>query len=82
MLAIRNCKQTLVDYVSARLSAMMNCPGDFEEFENKLDQVLFVSATPGDYEYDHELHAEQTDPSHFWSSGPTKVEVRLVEGQT
>ena len=37
-----------------------NRPLSFEEFESKLDQVMFVSATPGQYEYDHELlRAEQ-----------------------
>ena len=52
----------------------------FEEFENKLDQVLFVSATPGDYEYDHELlRAEQIiRPTGLLDP---KVEVRPVEGQ-
>ena len=64
----QNRKQTLVDYGFRLPSAKDNRPLSFEEFENKLDQVLFVSATPGDYEYDHEL----LDP---------KVEVRPVEGQ-
>ena len=76
----QNRKQTLVDYGFRLPSAKDNRPLSFEEFENKLDQVLFVSATPGDYEYDHELlRAEQIirptgrlDP---------KVEVRPVEGQ-
>ena len=48
----QNRKQTLVDYGFRLPSAKDNRPLSFEEFENKLDQVLFVSATPGDYEYD------------------------------
>ena len=48
-------KQTLVDYGFRLPSAKDNRPLSFEEFESKLDQVMFVSATPGQYEYDHEL---------------------------
>ena len=76
----QNRKQTLVDYGFRLPSAKDNRPLSFEEFENKLDQVLFVSATPGDYEYEHELlRAEQIIPP----SGllDPKVEVRPVEGQ-
>ena len=47
-------KQTLVDYGFRLPSAKDNRPLSFEEFESKLDQVMFVSATPGQYEYDHE----------------------------
>jgi excinuclease ABC subunit B len=43
-------KQTLVDYGFRLPSAMDNRPLNFEEFEKRIDQVLFVSATPGDYE--------------------------------
>ena len=43
-------KQTLVDYGFRLPSALDNRPLNFEEFESKLDQVLFVSATPADYE--------------------------------
>ena len=73
-------KQTLVDYGFRLPSAKDNRPLSFEEFESKLDQVMFVSATPGQYEYEHELlRAEQ-------SIRPTglldpKVEVRPIEGQ-
>ena len=64
----QNRKQTLVDYGFRLPSAKDNRPLSFEEFENKLDQVLFVSATPGDYEYDHELlRAEQIiRPTGLW----------------
>lgn len=43
-------KQVLVDYGFRLPSAMDNRPLKFEEFENKLNQVIYVSATPGDYE--------------------------------
>ena len=73
-------KTTLVEYGFRLPSAKDNRPLSFDEFESKLNQVLFVSATPGKYESEHELlRAEQVirptgllDPS---------VEVRPVEGQ-
>ncbi len=76
----QNRKQTLVDYGFRLPSAKDNRPLSFEEFENKLDQVLFVSATPGEYEYDHELlRAEQIiRPTGLLDP---KVEVRPVQGQ-
>ena len=43
-------KQTLVDYGFRLPSALENRPLKFEEFENKTNQVIYVSATPGDYE--------------------------------
>ena len=43
-------KKTLVDYGFRLPSALDNRPLNFEEFENKIDQVIYVSATPGDYE--------------------------------
>lgn len=43
-------KMTLVDYGFRLPSALDNRPLKFEEFEKKLDQVIYVSATPGDYE--------------------------------
>ena len=73
-------KQTLVDYGFRLPSAKDNRPLNFGEFESKLDQVLFVSATPDDYEMDHELlRAEQIiRPTGLLDP---KVEVRPVEGQ-
>ena len=73
-------KQTLIDYGFRLPSAMDNRPLNFTEFEDKIDQLLFVSATPGPYEAEHEmLRAEQVirptgllDPEIF---------VRPVEGQ-
>ncbi len=46
----RQRKQTLVDYGFRLPSALDNRPLRFEEFENKINQVIYVSATPGDYE--------------------------------
>ena len=76
----QNRKQTLVDYGFRRPSAKDNRPLSFDEFEQKLDQVLFVSATPGEYEADHELlRAEQIiRPTGLLDP---EVEVRPVEGQ-
>lgn len=73
-------KQTLVDYGFRLPSAKDNRPLSFDEFESKLDQVMFVSATPGQYEADHELlRAEQIiRPTGLLDP---KVEVRPIEGQ-
>ncbi len=76
----RSRKQTLVDYGFRLPSALDNRPLNFEEFESKIDQMLFVSATPSVYEQEHELlRTEQIirptgllDPEIF---------VRPVEGQ-
>ena len=76
----RSRKQTLVDYGFRLPSALDNRPLNFEEFESKINQMLFVSATPSAYEAEHELlRAEQIirptgllDPEIF---------VRPVEGQ-
>ena len=48
-------KSTLVEYGFRLPSAKDNRPLNFEEFESKIDQMLFVSATPSDYESEHEL---------------------------
>ncbi len=73
-------KSTLVDYGFRLPSAKDNRPLNFEEFESKINQVLFVSATPGPYEEEHELlRAEQViRPTGLLDPG---VEVRPVEGQ-
>ena len=73
-------KRTLVDYGFRLPSALDNRPLSFDEFEQKIDQVLFVSATPGPYEADHELlRAEQViRPTGLLDP---EVEVRPVEGQ-
>ena len=73
-------KTTLVDYGFRLPSAKDNRPLNFEEFESKIDQVLFVSATPGEYEEEHELlRAEQIiRPTGLLDP---MVEVRPVDGQ-
>ena len=76
----RSRKTTLVDYGFRLPSALDNRPLSFEEFENKIDQILFVSATPGEYEANHEmLRAEQIiRPTGLLDP---EVEIRPVEGQ-
>ncbi len=73
-------KRTLVEYGFRLPSALDNRPLSFDEFEDKIDQVLFVSATPGSYEGEHELlRAEQViRPTGLLDP---EVEVRPVEGQ-
>ena len=73
-------KSTLVDYGFRLPSAKDNRPLNFEEFEERIDQVMFVSATPGPYEESHELlRAEQIiRPTGLLDP---YVEVRPVEGQ-
>ena len=73
-------KRTLVEYGFRLPSALDNRPLSFEEFESKIDQVMFVSATPGKYEEEHELlRAEQViRPTGLLDP---EVEVRPVEGQ-
>ena len=73
-------KTPLVDYGIRLPSAKDNRPLNFSEFESKIDQMMFVSATPGPYEGDHEmLRAEQIiRPTGLLDP---QVEVRPVEGQ-
>ena len=73
-------KSTLVDYGFRLPSAKDNRPLNFSEFESKIDQMMFVSATPGPYEAEHEmLRAEQIiRPTGLLDP---HVEVRPVEGQ-
>ena len=73
-------KRTLVEYGFRLPSALDNRPLSFDEFESKMDQVMFVSATPGKYEEEHELlRAEQViRPTGLLDP---EVEVRPVEGQ-
>ena len=73
-------KETLVEYGFRLPSAMDNRPLRFEEFEQKVDQLLFVSATPGKYEEAHEmLRAEQIiRPTGLLDP---EISVRPVNGQ-
>ena len=76
----RSRKTTLVDYGFRLPSALDNRPLNFGEFEEKIDQLLFVSATPSDYEAEHELlKAEQLiRPTGLLDP---EIEVRPVYGQ-
>ena len=76
----RSRKTTLVEYGFRLPSALDNRPLNFGEFEERIDQLLFVSATPGPYEADHELlRAEQIiRPTGLLDP---RVEVRPVNGQ-
>lgn len=76
----RSRKKTLVDYGFRLPSALDNRPLNFEEFESKVNQMLFVSATPGEYEERNELlRAEQViRPTGLLDP---EVKVRPVEGQ-
>ena len=76
----RSRKTTLVDYGFRLPSALDNRPLNFEEFEGKIDQMLFVSATPNKYENEHELlRAEQIiRPTGLLDP---EISVRPVEGQ-
>lgn len=76
----RSRKNTLVDFGFRLPSALDNRPLNFEEFEQHIDQLLFVSATPSDYEQNHELmRAEQIIRPTGLLDPP--IEVCPVEGQ-
>ena len=73
-------KKTLVEYGFRLPSALDNRPLNFGEFESKIDQIMFVSATPGDYEEEHELLRTEQVIRPTGLLDP-EVEVRPVEGQ-
>ncbi|MDE7057205.1 MAG: excinuclease ABC subunit UvrB [Lachnospiraceae bacterium] len=73
-------KGTLVDYGFRLPSAKDNRPLAFEEFESKINQLLFVSATPGVYEEEHELMRTEQIIRPTGLLDP-EVSVRPVEGQ-
>ena len=76
----RSRKTTLVDYGFRLPSALDNRPLSFEEFESHIDQMLFVSATPSDYEAEHELLRTEQIIRPTGLLDP-EVSVRPVEGQ-
>ena len=76
----RSRKTTLVDYGFRLPSALDNRPLNFEEFESHIDQLLFVSATPSDYEAEHELLRTEQIIRPTGLLDP-EVDVRPVEGQ-
>ncbi len=76
----RSRKNTLVDYGFRLPSALDNRPLNFEEFENHIDQLMFVSATPSEYEEQHELLRTEQIIRPTGLLDP-EVDVRPVEGQ-
>ena len=76
----RSRKTTLVDYGFRLPSALDNRPLNFDEFEAHIDQMMFVSATPSDYEAEHELLRTEQIIRPTGLLDP-EVDVRPVEGQ-
>lgn len=73
-------KKMLVDYGFRLPSAKDNRPMNFEEFEGQIDQMMFVSATPSEYEQAHELLRVEQIIRPTGLLDP-EVDVRPVEGQ-
>lgn len=76
----RSRKTTLVNYGFRLPSALDNRPLNFEEFESKINQMMFVSATPSVYEADHELLRVEQIIRPTGLLDP-EIDVRPVEGQ-
>ncbi len=76
----RSRKTTLVNYGFRLPSALDNRPLNFEEFEGKINQLLFVSATPSDYEAEHELNRVEQIIRPTGLLDP-EITVKPVEGQ-
>ena len=76
----RSRKQNLVDYGFRLPSALDNRPLKFAEFENMVNQILYVSATPGKYEKGHNLEEVEQIIRPTGLLDPL-IEVRKTEGQ-
>ncbi|MCV2231735.1 excinuclease ABC subunit UvrB [Acholeplasma manati] len=76
----RSRKMTLVDYGFRLPSALDNRPLKFDEFENKLDHVIYLSATPGDYELSRNLPIIEQIIRPTYLIDP-EIEVRKSFGQ-
>src|SRR5213593_3670133 len=76
----RSRKEILVDYGFRLPSALDNRPLTFEEFEQRLDQAIYVSATPGPYELEHSPKVVEQIIRPTGLIDP-EVEVRKTEGQ-
>lgn len=76
----RSRKTTLVDYGFRLPSALDNRPLNFKEFEDRIDKILYVSATPADYEKEHEENRVEQIIRPTGLLDP-EVEVRPVAGQ-
>jgi excinuclease ABC subunit B len=77
----RSRKQTLVDYGFRLPSAMDNRPLKFEEFENRVNQAIFVSATPGPYELTKSSGIVVEQVIRPTGLVDPEVEIRPVKGQ-
>ena len=73
-------KDNLVEYGFRLPSAYDNRPLQFKEFENKINQVIFVSATPGQYEVDHSTNIAEQIIRPTGLIDP-EIEIRPVKGQ-
>lgn len=76
----RNRKQTLIDYGFRLPSALDNRPLKLEEFEQHVNQIMYVSATPGDYELNQTSRIVEQVIRPTGLLDP-KIEVRPIEGQ-
>ncbi len=76
----RRRKETLVEYGFRLPSALDNRPLTFEEFEQRLNQVIYVSATPGPYEYEHSQQVVEQLVRPTGLLEPT-IEVKPTRGQ-
>ena len=74
-------KQTLVDYGFRLPSALDNRPLKYEEFEKKINQVIYVSATPGDYELEHTHNKYVEQIIRPTGLLDPEIEVRPTQGQ-
>ena len=76
----RSRKETLVEYGFRLPSALDNRPLDFGEFEERVNQVAYVSATPGPYEYEHSQRIVEQVIRPTGLTDPV-IEVKRTEGQ-
>ncbi|HZS86843.1 MAG TPA: excinuclease ABC subunit UvrB [Chloroflexota bacterium] len=76
----RSRKEVLVEYGFRLPSALDNRPLRFAEFEDRISQAVFVSATPGPYEYEHSMQVVEQIIRPTGLLDPT-IEVRQTEGQ-
>ncbi|MDD5601940.1 MAG: excinuclease ABC subunit UvrB [Candidatus Izemoplasmatales bacterium] len=76
----RSRKQTLIDYGFRLPSALDNRPLNFSEFLTKINQVIYVSATPGDFETERAGAIVEQIIRPTWLLDP-RIEVRRTEGQ-
>jgi len=76
----RSRKEVLVDYGFRLPSALDNRPLRFAEFEDRINQVVFVSATPGPFEYEHSVQVAEQIIRPTGLVDPT-IEVRETNGQ-